>query len=126
MFKSTENRKNFISFGIILILVTFFAFGSLNAQSGSASGIETVPGQLIIKLASAEGFEGLNKSRTPGQSSIYSSTQTLEAVQAAMSAYNLTDVNQVMSAQSFEELRVDRLQRTVPGQLPTELSDDLV
>lgn len=106
--------------------MTFFAFGSLSAQVGSIDRSQTVPGQLIIKLASSQSFEALNKSFNPIQSNAFSSANTLEAVQAAMAAYNLTEVNQVMSSESYEELRIDRLQRTMPGQLPTELSDDLV
>lgn len=123
---STRNRRNFTSSGIILVLITFFAFGNLNAQTGPTSEIEAVPGQLIIKLASTLSFNTLNKSRTQGQSTVFSREQTLEAVQATMAVYNLSEVNQVMSQESLEELRVDRLQRTLPGQLPTELSDDLV
>lgn len=126
MFLSTNYRKNFAAFGFILFLATFSAFGSLFAQAGSTIGTETVPGQLIIKLVSTEEFQQLNKSNVPGRQSVYSSTQTLEAVRSVMSGYDLVDLTQVMSSESYEDLRIDRLQRIAPGQLPTEVSDDLV
>jgi len=126
MLLSTNYRKKFVASGFVLFLATFFAFGSLFAQSGSTNGTETVPGQLIIKLLSTEEFQQLNKSSEPGRQSMYSSAQTLEAVQSVMSGYDLADLTQVMSPESYEDLRIDRLQRIAPGQLPTEVSDDLV
>jgi subtilisin family serine protease len=126
MFISTKNRKNFAISGFALLILVFVAFDGLYAQSGGGTSAKAVPGQLIIKLAPVEGFEALNKSRVPGQRTVFSAEQTLEAVQSALAAYQLTEVNQAMTKSTFEELRVEQLQRVAPGQLPTEVSDDLV
>ncbi len=123
---STKNRNKFVISGFSMFLTFLLAFGSLFAQSGVSSERETVPGQMIIKIASLEGYEFLNKSRTPGLPAIFSSSQTLEAVQSVMAAYDLNEISQAMSPGTFEELRVGQLERILPGQQPTSLSDDLV
>ncbi len=109
-----------------LVLVLLVAFGNLNAQSGISSDVEVLPGQLILKISSSEQFGQLNRLRTPGQPSLFSVEQTLEAVQASLAPYGIKDMSQLMTRESLDELRIDRLQRTLPGELPTGLSDDLV
>lgn len=126
MFISINNRRELRISAMLIILFIFSAFGSLYSQSGGGRDAEFVSGQLIVKIASSERFDVLNKSRISGQPMLFSAGQTLEAISSAMSAYDLSDVNQVMTSSSYEELRVERLQRTLPGALPSTLSDDLV
>jgi serine protease len=126
MFISINNRRELRISAMLVTFLIFFAFGSLYSQSGGGRDTEFVSGQLIVKIASSERFDVLNKSRISGQPMLYSASQTLEAIRATMSAYDLSDLNQVMTSNSYEELRVERLQRTLPGALPSTLSDDLV
>jgi len=108
-----------LSLGLLIPIVLF-------AQTNRISVGEVVPGQLVFKISNSQEFGFLNNKSVSGQFDRFSPTQTLREVESSLATYGYEAMTQVITRASFEEVRLESLQKLSPERLISEPSDDLV
>lgn len=123
-------KNRFLLNGVRILLtinLALFWYAESDAQRLGDRQFETVPGQLILKIESDESISKLQKIQ-PGLGGTTMSTRTvLQEVEKELQLFGLNRMDQVMNESSYQEVRLDRLQRglSTAGLSSTEVSDDL-
>lgn len=119
------NSKCYFRFGVIQLLFVLISF-NLYAQNRDNPTWDTVPGQLIFKIADTDHFAELNeKAREAGIQTDISASSTLLATEELIKLYGLREMNRILEPEAYNELNMERMQKSFGPSSSQTLSDDL-
>ena len=112
---------------IFIVLMAVTGTSTVYSQGINSSLNEILPGHLTVKLATDSEYEQLNKSSDNRSfDKLLSREETRTEIENLMRTFGLEEMSQVLSAASYNELRLEQLQKNLTGVDEIQLPDDLI